>query len=1510
MPLVDLAPPPIDRLAGRPEDFAVTPGAADLDHGSDAPTSWLVPEGQPDVLGAAMRQGNVIGSAISRQDSGVSYEPEPGFNPWDAIKGTKYEPNWQSFVDIRNTAAADARKRQIDGEEQDKRTIASAPWYMRLPAQLLAGTADPTILAPGAAFVRTTEGAISIARTALSTAAGAGAGATLQEAGLHATQQTRTFGESVENIGASVFLGGLLGAGGAKLMSNMEWNAGLTKLNGQLADATLAPTNALYRETKAELLAKGIGEAEADTQARAAVMEAGIQGINTPASAGAAAHEPVSLENNTIAGTLAQNAAWATKKLNPFMRVLQNPSAAARDTIQRLAEFTGYTEGNFANVASPLAAETRIKRWQGGLTTAIHEGDAIFADYRKGGGQLSADDFRQAVGKAMRRDDEATEPAIAAAAKTWRDKVVDPLKDAAVDVGLLPKDVEPKFAPSYFSRMWNRNRIIGEEGRFKSIVSEFAREHIGQEWEKATAGFNARKAALEQELADISLPADQRAAKLEELENALQEHEAKGGKLLDQADRLSDLRGIARNVTVSEGTPGRAKEEMLAKIKGEREAITETGGEKLKNFIATRSNLRARRRNVDLGAAGLAERSQRIMESLADLEEGNQRSLGRLVAKGQKLERELDKLDPDTLAERISGMRDSFVEVARRSDAAADRADKAITGLREQAAKRAGRADKQEERARVEGEKKAGGPSLLTFLAKRGGLSADDPLAADVRAIFGGNPTVPGLGRLIRKGGRKLDESREAAVEAGYISKGAGPRGDNTTIKDLLDALNDESRGRKRYAAGEEPHLGFDPDEERARREEAGQAPRSGEKAQGILSEADQKIADRLEKHAAEQRARADRMEVISHRLDIAEGFDRDGAVAELRAATQKAIAETSSTTLGRGERAQRMLERLAALDPQRIKDRADTIAKMKAELERSYYDRWETKALGKDVDPNAPMTRPDFTDHANGIAEHIYNTFTGRTEAGIRPEFVQITTRGPMKDRTFHIPDLYTSPVHGAIEDFLEHDVKEVMTRYTRVMGADVEVQRQFGSLDLKDEVGKVTESYAKLREGVTDPRQLNKFKDMEKSDKDDILGTLDNIRGNRQAGKFERDWGAIVRSANHVGNMLHMGEVVLSSLQDAVRPAMVHGLLPYMRTIGQLATNLKAIKLSARDAQLMGNIAERVTPQRLATVTELNDPMARRGPIEAILGNLSDLASKWNGIRLWTDGWKSIASVMSQNRILENAGNWAELSKSERAYMQFLGIDESMAGRIAARFDEHGKDLHGVKWANVAEWGKTDPVARDAFSAAMNKDVDSIIVIPSKADVPLMAHTPVGKMLLQFRSFTLASNQRVMIRGLQESPTRFISSALAMTALGMLQVYLKALSGNHMDKLQSISDNPGWWVGEAIDKASFLPVFMELSNDFEKLTTINPMKSPLKMLDKSHAESQKVQQGQPFSLMGPALGSVADAGMVVAGAGAAVTGKDVPKWSKNAAVRLMPFNSYLGMKQFLSYFANPPQH
>jgi hypothetical protein len=245
-------------------------------------------------------------------------------------------------------------------------------------------------------------------------------------------------------------------------------------------------------------------------------------------------------------------------------------------------------------------------------------------------------------------------------------------------------------------------------------------------------------------------------------------------------------------------------------------------------------------------------------------------------------------------------------------------------------------------------------------------------------------------------------------------------------------------------------------------------------------------------------------------------------------------------------------------------------------------------------------------------------------------------------------------------------------------------------------------------------------------------------------------------------------------------------------------------------------------------------------------------------------------------------------------------------MAERIAKQFAEHGETVEKVRVANTEKW--TDEVARRTYRAAMNKDIDSIITTKGVADTPLFANTPTGKAMLQFKSFALASHQRVLLRGLQEDQSRFVGGLVAMTTIGMMTTWLKAQSGNRPERLQEAGKNPGWWISEGLDRAGVFAVPMELANTFEKAVGFNPIKTPVKAFDQGSAISQKNQNRSLLgSVVGPTGGLIDDATQVAGLPKKLIDGEGITRGQKNAAERLLPFNSYLGIRQMLRYVINP---
>lgn len=970
------------------------------------------------IAGAAVRQGNLIGSFMARQDLGAN-EIDPEFDFLEGVKGTKYEQYADRFAaETFNRHQQAALMRQVDMEEEDRATLRAAGW-VGFTAELGAGLFSPENLVPfgGQVYrgVRTLQTAGRFAKE-LATVGALSAG--VSELGLQSSQEIRPASESVFAIGGGAVLGGIFGAGIGAVIGRKDM--------------------ALY--------ARALGEhMNSRTPDQQMLNEAAMRDF---ISGGAAAVRKESIDDLTVAGAAAKFTADKTAQLNPGLRALSSPSIAWRRISGGMMENPLYLKKNFADGASEAAVETLTKEYtQGRLSVAMEQAQEAYRAYRAAGGELKRDQFNIQVGKAMRRTDRSDDPHIQKAAEIWRRQVFDPLKDQAIEVGLLPKDVHVETAASYLSRVYNRPKIEANEGAFKAIV----RSWIGGELKK------------------------------------------------------------------------------------------------------------------------------------------------------------------------------------------------------------------------------------VEFAAAR---------------------------------------------------------------------------------AGEEPRL---PD---------------------FVSEA-----------------------------------DRQAYIAE--------------------------------------------------------------------------------------IADHVYNSVTGRLADGDIPRDIVASKRGPLKERTFNIPD-------ALIEDYLESDVEAVGRRYARLMAADVELQRKFGSTTLEPQIREVREDYQRLRDAVAaDPalseaqkgKALAKLISREKSDINDLKAVRDMLRGAYLARENATNYARVANAANTVNYLRLMGGVTVSSLTDIGRHPMVHGLANVMRDgIGPLATNLRSVKMAVAEAKLAGAVAERILNTRMATWAELTDPYSHASPFERFLQNTARGFSKANGMVYWNDFQKSFASVLTQARILRGSVDFSRINQRERAYLAFLGIDEDMAGRIARQFDEHGSiEPGGVRVAHTPDW--SDELAVRTYRAAINKDVDSTIVTKGIGDIPLFMHTPTGRTLTQFKSFAVASHQRAFIRGMQEAPAGMLSGVIVSTIVGMMIYFLKSVEAN---RTEDISDNPGRWIAEGLDRSGLFAIAFEANNTVEKFLNVGAYKA-LESIFPDAQQGGKASRYLVKSPSGTILGPTGDFIDGLVKVASAARKGDLTESDVNAIRRLAPFATLPGIRSLSEYMIMP---
>lgn len=746
-------------------------------------------------------------------------------------------------------------------------------------------------------------------------------------------------------------------------------------------------------------------------------------------------------------------------------------------------------------------------------------------------------------------------------------------------------------------------------------------------------------------------------------------------------------------------------------------------------------------------------------------------------------------------------------------------------------------------------------PRLVDFLRRNGGLQDQGGEATALGVDAKSHP------RLVRKeGGMNLDDAALKAWEAGYLPEHA----ERPTINEFLDALGQDVRGdQPRYAEADRDLVAYRDylDDFRGELEQAGIDP---------AKMSDAEIGLRLE-----------------------------GKGEKFREATPAAKAkarEIGYYARRAGEEADKLAERVKKLQAEwdHLKGQHETdsaaATALKTEIGQLEKDLAHhskiTDRMDKLIEENRAFARSDtldIKDMSRQITDTLLHQSPGRTLYTPVP-----LTRGPLRERTLNIPD-------AQIEDFLESDIGRVARIYTRTMGADTELAKVFGRADMDGQFATVNEHYAQLRAGVTDEAAQKRLDGEQRADLRDLSAVRDRVRGTyglpeNPNGLWSRAY-TVVRDLNY---LRLMGGMTLSSLSDMGSIVMVHGLnrvfgeglVPMVRDFGRY-------RLSSGEVKLAGTALDMVLDTRAMSLADVLDDYGRHSKFER---GLQAMTSKFGLVTLmapWNAALKQFAGVISQTRALKaiaTMATGAPAKPAEVTRLAKLGIGPEMIGRIAPMFEKHGSRDTNIWWANTKAWEDTG--AAEAFRAAMGKEVDMAIVQPGQ-ERPLWMTKGIGKVIGQFRSFSMASTQRVMISGLQRRDMATLNGMALMTALGMLTYFAKQQMAGQGDKLPGVS-TPGEvakWVAEGLDRGGLTGWLFDANNMIEKMTS---GAVGMSRLTGQPTMSRYASRGVLSAILGPTAGFVED----LASATQSLGRGDWSASDSRAVRRMIPLQNLIGIR------------
>ncbi len=476
------------------------------------------PEGS--VFEAVFRQEHTIANIIRQFSREMpAGEVTEGFSPIRFIPPQFYEYA-DRYASTVNEQQVNYISDQISRELRDKAIIAGQPWRA-FGAGVAVNLVDlPGYLLPGGAIYNNASRGLNVARSALSVAGANVASSFLTESLLHKTQYARSVDESIMNTFSSALIGAAMGTVASTLLPRGIANAAVNEASDIYANGK--PTNLIeYRadgtftvKQKVPVPTKPTGGNTVGTRELtlstkgSATTEVGTPAPKpgTPPEAPKGVEifrqregEVLSYEYLKESRTLANLGTFLPKAiaLNPWLQLKTSEFGTSRAIADELFESgIGTNSTDIALNAAPRNLETMIKRNFAKYRTALLKVEDIFFAQRglEGGALkktgkymeallkneqlpgLPADQFWLELSVAIRNNDVAGNPDVLRAKELVQRTILDPLRDEAISLGLLPPNVSVATANSYLTRIWNRDKIIEDRIGFEDLLFSYYEE--------------------------------------------------------------------------------------------------------------------------------------------------------------------------------------------------------------------------------------------------------------------------------------------------------------------------------------------------------------------------------------------------------------------------------------------------------------------------------------------------------------------------------------------------------------------------------------------------------------------------------------------------------------------------------------------------------------------------------------------------------------------------------------------------------------------------------------------------------------------------------------------------------------------------------------------------------------------------------------------------------------------------------------------------------------------------
>ena len=438
-------------------------------------------------------------------------------------------------------------------------------------------------------------------------------------------------------------------------------------------------------------------------------------------------------------------------------------------------------------------------------------------------------------------------------------------------------------------------------------------------------------------------------------------------------------------------------------------------------------------------------------------------------------------------------------------------------------------------------------------------------------------------------------------------------------------------------------------------------------------------------------------------------------------------------------------------------------------------------------------------------------------------------------------------------LEDFLVSDVRVLLDRYVRGVGADIIVREIFGKNNIRD-INGLPMPKAQYDQGVREfdvalqaleqkvesgsGSAKRQYKRLEKKRAATIKAAENMLRGAMQRPEISRfpKLDSFARGLQGYSAVAGLGGVIQSAFPDAGNNVMQHGLFnmlastpEFFKALPQIfsrnvAGSRRAIYWREHKVALDNLMSNRM--MAVAGIEDASTYGVRQdwwhGTEVARKGFRIFLADRWN------TGAKLLAGTAAERAIFRDVQKMAagKLGKNRSAKLHQMGVTQDVANRIAANLKEHGKTK------GLINWEKWDDETFQDLSRLLFRESEFQVVAPDGGEMPNGFNNMPGRLFMQYKTFMLSNTLKQTIPWSQKLFSKGDITVLAgLATLGGLAIwsrYVKDItksfdkdSGFDIDQV-----NEDWANKTAADLAaiavtdgallSFLPALLGAADNF----------------------------------------------------------------------------------------------